>query len=74
MAATAVRLRDGRKCWHVLKGSFLSRRPCVAVDCREDAVATLDLYLRYIACDPQLMAEEELMRHYLVGILRNTHA
>ena len=36
---------------------------------REDAVATLDLYLRYIACDPHLMAEEELMQHYLEDIL-----
>lgn len=34
-------------------------------------MAALDLYLQYIACDPQLMAEEELMRHYLEGILSN---
>ena len=32
-------------------------------------MAALDLYLRYIACDPHLMAEEELMQHYLEDIL-----
>lgn len=32
-------------------------------------MAALDLYLQFIASDPQLMAEEDLMQHYLDGIL-----
>ncbi len=39
---------------------------------REDAAAALDLYLQHVMTDPELMREEELMRHYLAAILAHT--
>lgn len=41
---------------------------------REDASAALDLYLQHVVTDPQLMREEELMRHYLNAILAHTQS
>ena len=57
----------------LLLGPMQNHPTCLlACHCREDAAASLDLYLQHVMTDPQLMREEELMRHYLAAILAHT--